>query len=207
MYKTQFLNRGTAGLELAKLLEPESATVVLGMPGNGMPVAVAAARYLNVPLRPLLVRKLGIPGHDNLSMGALAPYGVQWLDRELIDRLGLTKAAVQKVVEKETQELRRSEDVYANGKGYNLIAGNSAVIVDDGIPDNIHNISAAIEFVRERQPLRLLIAAPVISSSAETNLSAKCEGLIYLHKPDIYGVTDYWYEEQTGGSYRIQQIK
>jgi putative phosphoribosyl transferase len=199
MYNTQFLNRETAGMELAGVLklQIQDDMIVIGMPDGGASVAAAAARYLQVPLYPILVRKLGIPGHDNLSMGALAPKGTEWLDHELIDQLGITEAAVQKIVRREALQLQRSEQMHPNDCNFGLIAGRTAVIVDDGIPDNTHNILAAVEFVRRQKPQQLLIAAPVVSAAAAVSLADKCEGLICLYKPDMFIAADYWYEQKT----------
>lgn len=194
MYGTPFLSRQVAGRELGKVLTPriEGNAAVLGISGGGMAVAAGAAHHLNAALYPLPVRKLAIPGHDNLSMGALAPQGVQWLDRRLIGRLGISEAALQKIIARAMLELRRSEGVAG---AFSLITGSTAVIVDDGIADNIHNILAAIEFVLRQRPRRLLVAAPVIASAAAAELADKCEGLIYLRKPDLFIDADYWFEQ------------
>jgi putative phosphoribosyl transferase len=199
MYKTPFLNRQAAGRELGRVLQPriEGGAAVLGISGGGMAVAAETARYLNAELYPLAVHKLRIPGHDDLSMGALAPQGVQWLDHDLIGRLGITEDNLQKILHREMLELRRSQGASPNEDGLKLIGGRTAVIIDDGISNNSHNILAAIEFVRRQGPQRLLIAAPVIASGAATELAAKCEGLVCLCRPDIFIAADYWFQQPT----------
>lgn len=200
MYRTQFLNRTAAGLELARALRPRingDVAVVLGMEGGGTVVASAVAAYLRLPLCTLAVRKLGIPGHDKLSMGALAPGGVQVLDRGVIERLGIGEAAVRKVAQRESLELERQEHSRAD---FRTVAGATAIIVDDGVADSHHAILAAIEFARGLQPRRLVIAAPVFSEAAACELRDKCEALVWLHRPEVFMSADYWYEQRLPGA-------
>lgn len=196
MYRTPFLNRTAAGLELARALRPRidgDTAVVLGMEGGGIAVASAVAAYLRLPLYALAVRRLGIPGHDKLSMGALAPGGVQVLDRGIIERLGIGEAAVRKVAQRESRELARQEHARAD---FGPVAGATAVIVDDGVADGHHGILAALEFARGLQPRRLLVAAPVFSEAAARELCDKCEALVWLHRPEPFMSVDYWYEQR-----------
>jgi putative phosphoribosyl transferase len=120
---------------------------------------------------------------------------VQWLDQALIDRFGLAESIVHEVVEKGIRELQRREGICACGKDFSLAAGSTAVIVDDGISNSIHNVLAAVEFVRRQEPRQLLIAAPVISCGAIAGLVDECESLVYLYKPETYINTDYWYQQ------------
>jgi putative phosphoribosyl transferase len=197
MYRNQFSSRAAAGQELARALQKipgiEANAAVLAMPGGGAQVAAEVACCFDAPLYPLGIRKLRIPGHDSLSMGAVAPRGVQWLDEELIARLGIAEAVVQKVVQKEIQELKRLD---AGDYGYSRVAGSIALIVGDGIPDNIHEVLAALEFVQTLNPLRLVIAAPVISAISVVSLSDKCDEIVCLHQPDMFVTADYWYAQR-----------
>lgn len=197
MYRNQFSNRAAAGQELARALQKipgiEANAAVLAMPGGGEQVAAEVACSLDAPLYPLCIRKLRIPGHDSLSMGALAPRGVQWLDGELIARLGIAEGVVQKVVQKETLELQRLD---AGDYGYSRVAGSIALIVGDGIPDNIHEVLAALEFAQTLHPQRLVIAAPVISAISVVSLSDKCDEIVCLHQPDMFVTADYWYTQR-----------
>jgi putative phosphoribosyl transferase len=206
MDKNQFLNRRTAGLELARILKPEirGEAVVLGLSGGGLGTAAVVARYLDAPLYPVFVRTLGIPGHDTLSMGALAAQGVQWLDRDVIGHFSISEEAVQKVMQREALELRRREEVYRemhrHSYDFDRIAGKTAVIVDDGIPNGAHNVLAAIEFVKKYKPQHLLVAVPVISATAWRKLQDKCEKAVCLHRPDIFVSIDYWYGQRDAES-------
>lgn len=199
MHKTQFLNRAEAGLELVRVLERlpgvEDRAVVFAMPDGGAQVAAQVAQSLNVALYPLCVRKLGIPGHDKLSMGALAPGGVELLDRKLIEQLGIAEAAVRRVVQREILELQRLEQ---SGAGdFSKVAGSIAMIVNDGIADSVHDILAAIEFVRSLQPRWLVIASPVIAASSVPRLLDKCDELVCLYEPEMFMTSDYWYGQRT----------
>lgn len=199
MYRTQFLNRMAAGLELARALRPcinGDAAVVLGMEGGGIAVASAVAGYLRLPLYTLAVRKLGIPGHDKLSMGALAPGGVQVLDHGIIEQLGIGEAAVRKVAQRESLELARQEHTRADLRP---VAGATAVIIDDGVADTYHATLAAIEFTRGLRPRRLVLAAPVFSEAAVRGLQDKCEALVWLQQPAVFMSADYWYEQRLPG--------
>jgi putative phosphoribosyl transferase len=197
MYRTQFLNREAAGLELARALRPglDGTAAVLGITGGGMLVAAAVAEYLRLPLYPLAVRKLGIPGHDKLSMGALAPGGVQVLDRDIIERLGIGEAAVRKVAQRESLELERQEHS-ASGCDFGPVTGGTSLIVDDGVADSHHGLLAAIEFARGLKPRRLVVAAPVFSAAAAAELKDRCEALVWLHRPEAFMSVDFWYEQR-----------
>jgi putative phosphoribosyl transferase len=198
MYRNQFPNRVAAGQELARALQKipgiEGNSAVFALPAGGAQVAAEVAAYLDAPLYPLDIRKLRIPGHDSLSMGALAPGGVLWLDGKLIARLGIAEAVVQKVVQREAVELKRLDA--GEDYGYSRAAGSSALIVGDGISDNIHDVMAALEFVQALHPLRLLIAAPVISAISVVSLSDKCDEVVCLHQPDMFVTADYWYAQR-----------
>ncbi|HEX5056459.1 MAG TPA: hypothetical protein VFX02_08165 [Gammaproteobacteria bacterium] len=202
MYRNQFPNRAAAGQELARALQKipgvEGNAVVLAMPAGGEQVAAEVACLLDVPLYPLCIRKLRIPGHDSLSMGALAPGGVQWLDDELIARLGIAESVVQNVVQKEILELQRLD---AGDYAYGRVAGSIALIVGDGISDNIHDVLAALEFAHTLNPQRLIIASPVISAISVVSLSDKCDEIVCLHQPDMFVTADYWYAQ------RLQALK
>jgi putative phosphoribosyl transferase len=196
MHKSQFLNRRAAGVKLACKLNNVIGqdSIILALPGGGMSVAKEVGRLLKAPLYSVCVRKLGIPGHDQLSMGAVAPRGAVLLDRTVIRKLGITESVVQRVVEKETLELQRCEQTCQDCYEAAPIAGRTAVIIDDSITDNINNILAAVEFTRKQQPERLLIAAPVIAAAAVKRLQDICERLFHLYITEEPGRVDYWYE-------------
>lgn len=196
MYKMQLLSRRTAGLDLAVKLKPVIAdvpVVVLGMPGGGMSMANEVAGSLNAPLYPLLVRKLGVPGHDQVSMGAISGE-VKLLDRAVIDKLGIAESAVCKVVDKEQLELQRQNKGCLRKYGQMSIDGKTVVLVDEGISGDLNNIRVAIESLRGYNPRRLLIAAPVISPDAANQLAREGLSLIWLHMPDPFVSVDHWYE-------------
>jgi putative phosphoribosyl transferase len=185
MYKAQLLDRRSAGLELARQLRPLmiNDAAVFGLPGGG--VADEVARNLVLPLFPVCVRKLGIPGHDELSMGAIAPQGIVLLDHGVIGKLDIAESAIQKVVDKEMLELQLCEQTCRPHYDAAQIAGRTAVIIDDAIVDNLNNILVAVDFVRKQQPRQLWIASPLISAQAADRLSGECEYLLGLRTLEI----------------------
>lgn len=170
--------------------------VVLGVPGGGgMSMAHEVAGCLRAPVYPLPVRKLGVPGHDQLSMGAIAP-DIQFLDQNMIDRLHIAVSAVDKVLQREQLELKRHKQRCLRKYGPIEIGGKTAILVDEGIADNIHVIRAAAESLRRGKPLQLIIAAPVVSAEALEQLNGEREHLVWLHTPDPFISIDHWYEQQ-----------
>ncbi|HEX7025899.1 MAG TPA: hypothetical protein VF268_01520 [Gammaproteobacteria bacterium] len=197
MYKMQFLSRRNAGLELAAKLKPMIvyAPVVFGIPGGGMTMAHEVAEGLSAPAYSILVRKLGVPGHDQLSMGAISSE-VQFLDRAVIDRLGVAESAVSKVVDKEKLELQRQNEGYLRKYGRASINGKAVVLVDEGIAENFNNIQVAAETLRGQNPRQLFVAAPVVSAEAVDRLFEEGFRLIWLYMPDPFISIDHWYDQQ-----------
>lgn len=197
MYKTLFLSRRAAGLELSQKLQSVIAgvPVVVGIPGDeGMSMANEVAGCLRAPVYPLPVCKLGVPGHDQLSMGAIAP-DIQFLDRAMIERLHIDESAVDKVVSRERLELKRRKQEYLRKYGRMAIGGKTAILVDEGIVDNVNNIRAAVGFLLGQKPLQLLVAAPVVSATALKQLNGEREYLVWLHMPEPFIGIDHWYEQ------------
>lgn len=197
MYKMQFLSRRSAGLELAAKLKPiiGYVPVVLGIPGSGMTMANEVAGCLRVSAYPILVRKLGVPGHDQLSMGALSA-DVQFLDQDVIRRLGIAKSAVSKVVNKEKLELQRQKDRYLRKYGRTSLDGKAVVLVDEGIADNLNNIWVAVKSLRGQNPGQLFVAAPVVSAEAVDRLTGEGLRPIWLHMPEPFISIDHWYDQE-----------
>jgi predicted phosphoribosyltransferase len=197
MYKPQFLSRRSAGLELAAKLKPmlAYAPIVFGIPGGGLTMANEVAGGLHAPAYPLLVRKLGVPGHDQLSMGAIS-IDVQFLDRAVIDRLDIAESAVCKVVDKEKLELRRQQEGYLRKYGQASINGKAAVLVDEGIADNLNNIHVAVQTLHRQNPGQLFVGAPIVSAEAVDRFAREGLRLIWLHMPDPFVSIDQWYDRQ-----------
>src|SRR5579872_2788882 len=132
----RFLDRREAGRELASWLADYAHrpdVIVLALPRGGVPVAYEVARSLDVPMDVLLVRKLGVPGHEELAMGAVASGGVRVLDPEVIEAAGVSAEAVQAVTAVERGELERREGAYRDGRPFPPVAGKTVILVDDGL--------------------------------------------------------------------------
>ena len=160
---TRFRDRSHAGRVLgdvlARTLERDDV-LVLGLPRGGIPVAAEVARRLHAPLDVFLVRKLGMPGHEELAMGAIATGGVRVLNDEVVHGLGVPANVIEAVAETERVELRRREEVYRGKRPFPTIAGRTVVLVDDGFATG-STMRAAARALRRMGPARLVLAAPV----------------------------------------------
>ena len=183
-----FLDRHEAGRRLARRLEPVppgSRVVVLGLPRGGVPVAFEVAVALGAPLDVVVVRKLGVPGHEEVAMGAIASGGVQLIDRDLIGRLGIDEAAVREAVTREAAELERRVDAYRGGRPMPSLADATVVVVDDGAATGA-SMLAALTAIREFEPRRLIAAAPVMSRAAADLLGTVADACAYLLLPEPF---------------------
>ena len=163
-----FADRSSGGRELAGRLAHlggRDDVVVLGLPRGGVPVAYEVAHALNAPLDVLVVRKLGVPAQPELAFGAIATGGTEVLNRALIAEVGLSAAAIERVIRRELEVLRRRERALRAGRAPLELGGRIAVLVDDGLATGA-TMRAAIEAVRARGPARILATAPV--GAAET---------------------------------------
>ena len=152
-----FQNRTDAGRKLVGNLSNYGAALVLALPRGGVPVAFEVARALDIPLDVLLVRKLSVPGHEELAMGAVASGGSRVLNDELVRALHLPKHGISAVVERETRELRRREALYRGEKPFPYLAGRTVIVVDDGLATGAsmragvtHGFSARCRFLLPR---------------------------------------------------------
>src|SRR2546422_3265261 len=156
----RFKNRTEAGrLLAAKLLDNAGATglLVLALPRGGVPVAYEVAKALRAPLDIFLVRKLGVPGHEEYAMGALATGGVRILNPEAVQHLSISEEVIEKVVAKEKVELERREREYRGSRPGPELRGRTVIIVDDGLATG-STMRAAVAALRQRQPARIIVA-------------------------------------------------
>ena len=193
----RFQSRQNAGellaLELAGHVG-EKECLVLALPRGGVPVAHEIARVLNLPLDVLVVRKLGVPGHEELAMGAIASGGIRILNREIIARLGLSQVAVSEVERREMIELERRERSYRGNLPPLDVGGKSIILVDDGIATG-STILAAIGSLRRRGVKRITVAAPVAPESVVTELCKVAEEVVCVVSPKDFGGVGWWYED------------
>jgi putative phosphoribosyl transferase len=169
-----FRDRTEAGRVLAGRLTPYAHrrdTVVLGLPRGGVPVAHEVATRLGLPLDVFVVRKLGVPGHEELAMGAIASGGVLVVNEEVVEALGIPAAALESVAAEEERELARRERAYRDGRLPHPLRGRTAILVDDGLATG-STMRAAVAALRQSDPARIVVAAPVGSAATCSELGA-----------------------------------
>ena len=161
----KFEDRIEAGRLLAEKLGAYAGrpdVTVLALPRGGVPVAFEVARSIGAPLDVFTVRKLGVPGNEELAMGAIAPGGVRVLNTNLVWGLGLVEADVDRVAEKELRELERRERAYRGDRPPLDVSGRTVILVDDGLATGA-SMRAAVGALREMRPAEIVVAAPVAS--------------------------------------------
>ena len=171
---THFKDRAEAGAQLARQLmayADNEHVIVLALPRGGVPVGDAIARALHAPLDVLLVRKLGAPGHEEYALGAIASGGVRVLQQAAVNKLHLTPAAVQQIIDREQGELERRERLYRAGAAAPRLAGRIVILADDGLATGA-TMRVAIEAVRHQKPARLVVAVPVAAPDARDRVGA-----------------------------------
>lgn len=196
MRKNRFRDRVDAGQDLADLLQGYAGrpdVVVLALPRGGVPVAFEVARRLGAPLDLLVARKLGVPWHEELGFGAIADGGGRWLNRSLIDRLGLGPQAIEEVTRKEQAELERRVKAYRGDRPPLDLRDKTVILVDDGLATGA-TMRAAMQSVQAQQPRRLVVAVPVAPSSTAEELSADCDEVVCPLLPLDFMAVGQWYE-------------
>ncbi len=192
-----FKDRAEAGRRLAERLTAYARrpdVVVLGLPRGGVFVADEVARRLGVRLDIFLVRKLGVPGHEELAMGAIASGGVLVLNEEVVDSLGITQRVIEAVAARERAELARRERAYRDDRPAASLAGLQAVLVDDGMATGATQ-RAAVDGLRLHRPARIVVAVPVGPPDTCRELRSRVDEVICLETPEPFGGVGAWYAE------------
>lgn len=192
-----FLDRREAGQVLAERLmsfsdDPEA--VVLALPRGGVPVAFEVATSLRLPLDVVVVRKLGVPGHRELAMGAIASGGIRVLDRELVRVLGIGEDDIAETARHELEELQRRERAYRGDREALDVEGTVAIVVDDGIATG-STMKAALSAVRRRGPAKLIAAVPVASRSGCDALAEVADEVVCATTPEPFRAVGQWYRQ------------
>jgi predicted phosphoribosyltransferase len=196
-----FADRGDAGRRLAGHLTNfanRTDVVVLALPRGGVPVGAEVARALDAPLDVFLVRKLGVPGHPELAMGAIASGGVRVLSRDIIDDLGVPMSAVDAVTAREQVELERRDRIYRGDRPLPPLEGRSVILVDDGLATGA-TMEAAVAAVRTHRPAHVVVAAPVGARETCDRLRRLADEVVCADTPDSFRAVGLWYArfEQT----------
>jgi erythromycin esterase-like protein/predicted phosphoribosyltransferase len=199
--RQRFRDRPEAGRLLAERLGDYAGrddVVVLGLPRGGVPVAFEIARALDAPLDVFLVRKLGVPGHEEYALGAIASGGVRVLNTELIERLGLPAEWIEAIDAKERRELDRRQRAYRGERPPPDVAGRTVILVDDGLATG-STMLAAVHAVRADEPARVVVAVPVADPEVCDALRALADEVVCLLTPQPLRAVGRWYEhfEQT----------
>ncbi|MPY65257.1 phosphoribosyltransferase [Deinococcus sp. SDU3-2] len=192
-----FLNRRDAGEQLAARLSERGAwpnTTVLALPRGGVPVGAEVARALGAPLDVFLVRKLGLPGYEEVAMGAVASGGVRYLNHDLIHRAGVTPDAIAAVEARERAELARREQVYREGRTPAPVTGRTVLLVDDGVATGA-TLRAGLLALRALSPARVVVAVPVAPPETARALATQADEVICLHTPADFMAVGQFYRD------------
>jgi predicted phosphoribosyltransferase len=193
----RYADRRQAGAALARRLSHYAGrrdVVVLALPRGGVPVGFEVARALGAPLDAFLVRKLGLPGHPELAMGAIASGGVRVLNDEVISWYRLPAQTIEAVTRAEQQELERRERTYRDGRLPVPVAGKVVVLVDDGLATGSTMRAAAVA-VRGAKPQRVVIAAPVGASDTCRALADVADEVVCAATPEPFSAVGLWYDD------------
>ena len=193
----RFHNRRDAGRQLAdKLTEyaGRSDVIVLGLPRGGIPVAHEVATRLKAPLDVFLVRKLGVPGHPELAMGAIAAGGVEVLSRDLIRDLGIPPVLVEQVAVRERLELERRDALYRGARRPAIVRDRTVILVDDGLATG-STMEAAILALRQQHPARIVVAVPVGARDTCERLRRIADEVVCVSMPEPFNAVGLWYED------------
>jgi predicted phosphoribosyltransferase len=192
-----FRDRQDAGIQLAARLlryAGDPTVVVLGLPRGGVPVAYQVARRLDAPLDIFVVRKLGVPGHRELAMGAIATGGVRVLNPEVVTALRINEPVIAAVATQEQIELERQERVYRGNVPFPGLAGRIVIVVDDGLATG-STMRAAVRALRQMQPARIVVAAPVAAAETCRSLAAEADEVVCVSTPELFHAVSMWYQE------------
>ncbi len=192
-----FPDRHVAGQVLAEMLRDRYADrdcIVLALPRGGVPVAAEVARVLGTPLDVILVRKLGLPGHAELAMGALASGGVRVMNDDVVRRFGVDAVAIEAVAEAEARELARRERVYRGARPWPKLEGRCVILVDDGLATGA-TMQAAVDAVRAQRPAHIVIAVPVAPPETVREFAAQVDEVICPLQPASFMAIGQWYRD------------
>lgn len=193
----RYADRTDAGRELARHLLPLAGrpdVLVLALPRGGVPVAYEVARALDAPLDVFLVRKLGVPGHEELAFGAIASGGARVLNDDILSVLALPDDLVAEVTRREERELARRERLYRGVRPAPPIAGRIAVLVDDGLATG-SSMRAAVEAVRAHGPARTVVAVPIAPPATCEALRAEADEVVCAATPEPFHAVGAWYRD------------
>ena len=192
-----FRDRRDAGRRLADKLAAYANrpdVIVLALPRGGVPVAYEVARRLVAPMDVFVVRKLGVPGYEELAMGAVATGGVRVLNDQLVEHLGIPDQMIDAVASRERQELARRERLYRGSRSPPDVRGRTVILVDDGLATGA-TMFAAIEALRNQNPARIVVAVPTASPDTCEEMKQKADEIICAITPEPFHAVGRWYRD------------
>ena len=203
-----FVDRYDAGRRLGEMLREhvtDRPLIVLGLPRGGVPVAARVAEALDAPLDIFVVRKLGVPNHEELAMGAIASGGAEVLNSDVIRAMGIPGGAIEQVVAAERLELNRREIAYREGRAFPTLTGETVVVVDDGAATGA-SMRVAVLALRQLGARSIIAAVPVASRDAIELLDAAADETMCVIAPEPFYAVGAWYQEfaeSTDGEVRM----
>jgi len=190
-----FRNRVEAGRQLAAKLmayADRPDVLVLALPRGGVPVAYEVAHALDAPLDVFLVRKLGLPGQEELAMGAIATGGVRVLNEDVVRALDLPDEVIDEVTAREQQELKRRERMYRGDRPPPDVRGRTVILVDDGLATG-STMRAAVAALRQMQPACIIVAVPVGAPETCAELQDEADEVVCARAPEPFYAVGVWY--------------
>jgi predicted phosphoribosyltransferase len=192
-----YRDRIDAGKQLAARLSDYANSddvLVLGLPRGGVPVAYEVAKALQAPLDIFLVRKLGVPGHEELAMGAISAGGVRVINADVVDYLRIPARVVDAVVDAELRELERRERLYRGARAEPDVSGKTVILVDDGLATG-STMRAAVEALRQQNPARVVVAVPVSAPEICDEYRMGVDEIICAKTPEPFMGVGMWYQD------------
>jgi putative phosphoribosyl transferase len=192
-----YRNRADAGRKLAQQLaryKGQPNVIILALPRGGVPIGFEVALALGAPLDIFLVRKLGVPGHEELAMGAIASGGVRVMNDRVLRVLPIPEKMVNAVAVQEQRELERREHLYRDGRPAPDVRGKTAILVDDGLATG-STMRAAVTALRQLGPERIIVAVPVGSPDTCEEFQSETDDTICASMPDPFYAVGYWYAD------------
>ena len=192
-----FKDRRDAGKQLAQELlayAGRSDVIVLALPRGGVPVAYEVARALNAPLDIFIVRKLGLPGHEELAIGAIASGGIRVLNHDIVQVLKISQNIIDKVTRRELEELERREQAYRGERPPYNVRHRTVILIDDGLATGA-SMRAAVAALRAQNPSRIVVAVPTAAPETCEAFQPEVDEIICAMTPEPFYGVGHWYED------------
>lgn len=190
-------NRVEAGRQLAEKLKQyanRNDVIVLALPRGGVPVGYEISKALHLPLDAFLVRKLGVPGHEELAMGAIAMGDVYLFNESILKGLAISEAAIEKIKQEEQEELNRRNNVYRQGRSLPDIKNKIVILVDDGLATGA-TMRAAVAAIKKQNPAKIIAVVPVSAYDTYLEFQTLVDEIVCLATPEPFYSIGQWYDE------------